>query len=82
MLNLKIGDCIIALNDLVTHGYYFYKGNKYQVYAYFKVWNGWGIDAEGIFSKCGMTEETLIKNFDYRIYQRKEKLKKINMLNE
>lgn len=91
MLNLKPGDIIIALNDLIIPStgitFFFYKGKKYKVNEYYSSWNGWCVISERkrdqygfVYNRAGLSEEMIIKNFDYIKYQRKKKLEKICQL--
>ena len=91
MLNLKPGNFIIALEDLIIPStgitFFFFKGYKYKIVEYYPLWNGWCVlsekkrDIYGIMcNNAPLSEEYIIKNFDYIRCQRKEKLQKLNLI--
>jgi len=98
---LKVGDIIIALEDLIIPStgcsYYIYKGFYYKIVEYLPAWteNAWHIEL--IMNRQErrerhrkeprnrrydpyMTESQLFEQFDCVKIQRKEKLKKLNLL--
>ena len=86
---LRKGDIIICLENFDIPGtgvtFTFYKNKRYIVYKYLPLWkesNAWEIRLEGgyIFEQTGfMSEDDIFKKFDCVKYQRKNKLKKINL---
>jgi len=88
-LNLSIGEMLTSLDDwlkydLGTQNHSFIKGNKYKFTYYCPEYNCYSVESEIYIyanSNCNLsllTEEEIIKHFDYKSIQRRKKLKKLN----
>ena len=87
-LDLNIGDMLTSLDywvkyDVGTQNHVFNKGNKYELIYYNKYYNSYTIKSE-IYKyaneNCNnayLTEEEVMKHFDYKKIQRKLKLTKL-----
>ena len=80
MIKLKLNDTITCLNDFEEkHKEFFYKGKKYKIRRYLSFWNGYVVRNEEGFDLF-LSSKQLVINFNYFIFEREKKLKKLNEL--